>query len=68
MKTIQAESVADGQQPMISADIICKVLYVYQGKAPPREAATTFFEECWYLNKLYQNRHRQRECFENSLL
>jgi hypothetical protein len=34
MKTTQAEPVADGQQPMTSTDIICKVLYVYQGKAP----------------------------------
>ena len=40
---MQAEPVADKQQPMTSADVVCKVLYVYQGKAPPREAATTFF-------------------------
>jgi hypothetical protein len=34
MKIMQAEPIADGQQPMTSADIVCKVLYVYQDKAP----------------------------------
>ena len=40
---MQAEPIADGQQPMTSSDVVCKVLCVHQGKAPPREAATTFF-------------------------
>ena len=31
---MQAEPVADGQQPMTSADVVCKVLCIYQGKAP----------------------------------
>jgi hypothetical protein len=34
MKTMQAEADADGQQPMTSADVICKVLCIYHGKAP----------------------------------
>jgi hypothetical protein len=29
METMQAEPIADGQQPMTSADVVCKVLYVY---------------------------------------
>ena len=31
---MQAKPVVNGQQPITSADIICKVLYVHQGKAP----------------------------------
>jgi hypothetical protein len=31
---MQAEPVADGQQPMTSADVVFKVLYLYQGKRP----------------------------------
>jgi len=34
METIQAEPDADLQQPITSADIVCKVLYVHLGKAP----------------------------------
>ena len=34
METMQVEPVANGQQPMTSVDIVCKVLYVYKGKAP----------------------------------
>ena len=34
METIQAKPAVDGQQPVTSADVVCKVLYVYQGKAP----------------------------------
>ena len=33
METMQAEPVADGQQPITSDDVICKVLCVHQGKA-----------------------------------
>jgi hypothetical protein len=29
METMQAEPIADGQQPMTSAGVVCKVLYVY---------------------------------------
>ena len=43
METMQAEPVTDGQQLMTSVDVVCKVLCVTQGKAPPWEAATTFF-------------------------
>jgi hypothetical protein len=34
METLQAEPVADGQQPITSADVVCKVLCIHQGKAP----------------------------------
>ena len=34
METLQAEPIVDGQQPITSVDVVCKVLYVYQGKAP----------------------------------
>jgi len=27
-----------------------------RARPPPREVATTFFEECWYPDKLHQNR------------
>jgi hypothetical protein len=27
-----------------------------RARPPPREAATTFFEECWYPYKLHQDR------------
>ena len=53
---MQAEPVADGQQPMTSADVVSKVLCLYQGSAPLRQAVKTFFEECWYPEKLHQSR------------
>jgi hypothetical protein len=31
---MQAEPIADGQHSMTSGNIVCKVLYIYQGKAP----------------------------------
>ena len=34
MGAMQAEPIADGQQPMTSADVVSKVLYLYQGKRP----------------------------------
>jgi hypothetical protein len=34
MKAMQAEPVANGQQPMTSADVVSKVLCLYQGKPP----------------------------------
>jgi hypothetical protein len=34
MEIMQAEPVADGQQLMTSANVVCKVLCVHQGKAP----------------------------------
>ena len=52
METIQAEPVADGQQPMTSADIVSKVLCLYEGKPPPRQEGK-LFKECWYPKKLY---------------
>jgi hypothetical protein len=32
-----------------------------RARPPPKEAATTFFEECWYLDKLHQNRDIEEE-------
>ena len=43
METMQAEPVTDGQQPMTSADVVCKVLYVYQGKASSQESGNNLF-------------------------
>ena len=34
METMQAEPIADGQQPITSADVVYKVFCVHQGKAP----------------------------------
>ena len=34
MEAMQAEPVADGQQPMTSVDVVCKVLCIHQDKAP----------------------------------
>ena len=34
METMHAEPIADGQQPIPSAKVVCKVLYIHQGKAP----------------------------------
>jgi hypothetical protein len=34
METMQVEPIDDGQQPITSVDVICKVLYGHQGKAP----------------------------------
>ena len=43
METMQAEPIADGQQLITSADVICKVLCVHQGKAPSQESVNNFF-------------------------
>ena len=43
MKTMQAEPVDNGQQPITSADVVCKVLYVYQGKAPSQGSGNNLF-------------------------
>ena len=43
MKTMQAEPVADGQQPMTSANVVCKVLYICQGKAPSQGSGNNLF-------------------------
>ena len=43
METMQAEHVADGQQPITSADVVCKVLCVHQGKAPSQESGNNLF-------------------------
>jgi hypothetical protein len=34
MEIIQAEPIADGQEPMTSADVVSMVLCLSQGKAP----------------------------------
>ena len=57
METMQAEPIADGQQPITSADVVCKVHCIHQGKGPLLgKRQQPFFEECWYLDKLHQNR------------
>ena len=43
MEAMQAEPVADGQQPMTSADIVFKVLYLYQGKRPSQASNKNLF-------------------------
>ena len=43
METMQAEPIANGQQPITSADVICKVLYIHQGKAPSQGSGNNLF-------------------------
>ena len=43
METMQAEPVADGKQPITSADVVCKVLCVHQGKAPSQGSGNNLF-------------------------
>ena len=43
METMQVEPIADGQQPITSADVVCKVLYVHQGKAPSQGSGNNLF-------------------------
>ena len=43
MKVMQAEPVADEQQPMTTADVVSKVLYLYQGKPPSQESRKNHF-------------------------
>ena len=40
---MQAEPVADGQQPITSANVVCNVLCVYQGKAPSQGSSNNLF-------------------------
>ena len=57
MEAMHAEPVADRKQPMTSADVVSKVLYLYQGKRLSQASSKNlFFEECWYPEKLHQNR------------
>ena len=43
MEAMQAEPVTDGQQPMTSADVVSKVLYLYQGKRPSQASNKNLF-------------------------
>ena len=43
METMQVEPIADGQQPITSADVVCKVLCVHQGKAPSQGSGKSLF-------------------------
>ena len=43
MEIMQAELVVDGQQQMTSADVVCKVLCIYQGKAPSQGSGNNLF-------------------------
>ena len=40
---MQAEPIADGQQPMTSVDVVCKVLCIYQGKAHSQGSDNNLF-------------------------
>jgi hypothetical protein len=44
MEAMQAEPVDNGQQPMTSADVIFKVLCLYQASLPPRQAKKSFLK------------------------
>ena len=43
MEAMQAEPIADGQQPMTSADVVSKVLCLYQGKRPSQASSKNLF-------------------------
>ena len=43
MEAMQVEPVVDGQQPMTSADVVSKVLCLYQGKAPSQGSGNNLF-------------------------
>ena len=43
METMQVEPIADGQQPITSADVVCNVLCVHQGKAPSQGSGINLF-------------------------
>jgi hypothetical protein len=43
MEAMQAEPVADGQQPMTSADVVSKVLCLSQGKPPSQASGKNLF-------------------------
>ena len=40
---MQAEPIADGQQPITSADVVSKVLCLYQGKRPSQASSKNLF-------------------------
>ena len=62
---MQAEPIADGQQPIISVDVVSMVLCLYQGKPPSQASRKTFF---WRMLVSWEappeQRHRQRWHFE----
>ena len=43
MEAMQAEPIIDGQHPMTSADVVSKVLYLYQGKRPSQASSKNLF-------------------------
>ena len=43
MEAMQAEPIADGQQPMTSADVVSKVLCLYQGKRSSQASSKNLF-------------------------
>jgi hypothetical protein len=68
METMQAKPVADGQQPMTSADVVCKVLCVYQGEAPFQGSGYNLFLGMLVSRQAPpEQRHQWREYFRNSL-
>jgi hypothetical protein len=40
---MEAKPIADGQQPMTSANIVFKVLCLYQGKPPSQASSKNLF-------------------------
>ena len=40
---MQAEPVADGQQPMTGTDVVSKVLFLYYGKRPSQASSKNLF-------------------------
>ena len=43
METMQARPVANGQQPITSADVVCNVLCIHQSKAPSQGSGNNLF-------------------------
>ena len=43
MEAMQAEPIADGQQPMTSVDVVFKVLCLYQGNRPSQASSKNLF-------------------------
>jgi hypothetical protein len=57
METMQPEPVADGHEPMTSADVVPTVLCLSHGQVHSQVSGNTlFFGECWYPDKLRQNK------------
>ena len=58
MEAMQAEPVTDGQQPVTSADVVSKVLCLYQGKPPSQVLAVTI-DQIRPPNEVQNRRNKQ---------